>query len=94
MSIVTNLTVFFLQIRTESRTEKRSNPKTQWLRALTDGENQMLLDAGQKAYGAIQCPDCRMVYHLKDPGDELLHTKVHESVQDALKFVVCIHTFA
>ena len=48
----------------------------------------MILDAGQKDYGAVQCPECMMVYHVKDPEDELLHAGIHESVQDALKYSV------
>ena len=58
------------------------------MRARQEGENQMILDAGQKDYGAVQCPECMMVYHVKDPEDELLHAGIHESVQDALKYSV------
>jgi N-acetyltransferase len=64
------------------------NPKTQWLRALNDGDNQLILDAGQKKYGAIQCQECLMVYHVKDPEDELIHAGIHEIVNDTLKFTV------
>nr|CAH0104528.1 unnamed protein product [Daphnia galeata] len=70
----------------ENRVAKQVNPKSQWIRALNDGENQMILDAGQKKYGAIQCPECLMVYHVKDPEDELLHAGIHGIVNDTLKF--------
>ncbi len=72
----------------ENRVAKQVNPKSQWIRALNDGENQMILDAGQKKYGAIQCPECLMVYHVKDPEDELLHAGIHGIVNDTLKFSV------
>lgn len=48
------------------------------------------MDAGQKAFGAIQCPECQLVYHVKEPEDELLHVKFHESFQDVLKFSVSL----
>lgn len=63
------------------------------MRALNDGENQMILDAGQKKYGAIQCSECLMVYHVKDPEDELIHAGMHEIVNDTLKFPVRICIF-
>lgn len=76
--------------RTENRFVKKVNPKSQWMRALNDGEHQMLLDAGQKKYGAVQCSECLMVYHVKDPEDELIHAKMHDIVNDTLKFSVRI----
>lgn len=60
--------------------------KSQWQRARKEGENQMIMDAGQKTFGAIQCKECQLVYHAKEPEDELLHVKFHESFQDVLKF--------
>ena len=67
---------------------KTTNVKSQWMRARNDGENQRILDAGQKAYGAVQCPECMLVYHIKEPEDELLHAKIHDSLKDTLKFTV------
>ena len=62
--------------------------KNQWLKAKHGGDTQMILDAGQKAYGATVCLECGMVYHLKDPEDELLHNKIHDSIKDILRFPV------
>lgn len=50
-------------------------------------EKQMLLDAGQKRFGIIQCPDCGFVYHLADPMDEEMHLNYHEA-RHILKFNV------
>lgn len=58
----------------------------QWLKARADGDGQRILDAGQKAYGAVQCPECSLVYHVKEPEDELLHAKIHDSTLNTLKF--------
>ena len=69
---------------------KKTSLKSQWIRARNDGQNQMMLDAGQKAFGAVQCPECMLVYHVKEPEDELLHTKIHDSLKDNLKFMVHI----
>lgn len=67
---------------------KKANLKSQWIRARNDGQHQTILDAGQKAFGAVQCPDCMLVYHVKEPEDELLHSRFHDSLRDNLKFTV------
>lgn len=72
----------------ESPTSKKPSQKSTWIKAKHDGESQMILDAGQKEYGTRQCPECSMVYHLKDPEDELLHQKIHDSLKDSLRFLV------
>jgi len=64
----------------------KNNLKLQWERARKEGENQRIMDAGQKAFGATQCKECMLVYHIKEPEDELLHVKIHESFKDMLKF--------
>lgn len=68
---------------------RKMNVKAQWVRALKDGGNQRILDAGQKKFGAVQCPECMVVYHVKDPEDELIHVGLHQVVNDTLKFAVC-----
>lgn len=42
-------------------------------------KDQLLLDAGQKRFGATQCPVCKIVYHMGDPNDELMHMNYHEA---------------
>ncbi|CAL1682848.1 unnamed protein product [Lasius platythorax] len=48
-------------------------------------EDQYQLDAGQKAFGATQCPECNIVYQLGNPEDENAHLNYHNSVR-TLKF--------
>ncbi|XP_044265148.1 N-acetyltransferase ESCO2 [Tribolium madens] len=42
-------------------------------------KDQMLLDAGQKRWGATQCPECKIIYHMGDPGDEIMHLNYHNA---------------
>ncbi|KAG7212865.1 hypothetical protein KM043_002218 [Ampulex compressa] len=48
-------------------------------------ENQYQLDAGQKRFGATQCPECNVVYELGVPEDENAHLNYHNSTK-ILKF--------
>jgi len=50
-------------------------------------ENQYQLDAGQKRFGATQCPECNVVYQVGDAEDENAHLNYHNSVR-TLKFHV------
>ncbi|GFO44190.1 N-acetyltransferase esco1 [Plakobranchus ocellatus] len=47
---------------------------------------QMILDAGQKKFGATQCSVCGMVYCHADPEDEAAHSKFHRRLLNALKY--------
>ena len=46
----------------------------------------MIIDAGQKKFGAQQCKLCGMVYSSSDPGDNKQHNYYHQRFTDALKF--------
>lgn len=52
--------------------------------------DQMILDAGQKRFGLIQCSECEFLYHVGDANDEILHLNYHRS-RNIFKFSVCIH---
>ncbi|VEN47302.1 unnamed protein product [Callosobruchus maculatus] len=43
-------------------------------------KDQMILDAGQKRFGVVQCPECLFLYHLGDPSDEIIHTNYHQAI--------------
>ncbi|XP_060586425.1 N-acetyltransferase ESCO1-like [Ruditapes philippinarum] len=51
-----------------------------------DSKEQMIIDAGQKKFGATQCEVCGMVYTMCEPADEGMHVKFHQSLLNALKF--------
>ncbi|XP_065079477.1 N-acetyltransferase eco [Ochlerotatus camptorhynchus] len=44
------------------------------------GSNQYQIDAGQKEYGAQQCPECGLVYSVHEPEEELIHENYHSSL--------------
>lgn len=52
-------------------------------------KDQMLLDAGQKRWGATQCSECKFIYHMGDPGDEVLHSNYH-SATHIFRFTVSL----
>ncbi|XP_029673229.1 N-acetyltransferase ESCO1 [Formica exsecta] len=66
---------------------KSSKKNLQWQLSTKGGgaENQYQLDAGQKCFGATQCPECNVVYQLGNPEDENAHLNYHNSVR-TLKF--------
>ncbi|KAF9807329.1 hypothetical protein SFRURICE_007044 [Spodoptera frugiperda] len=49
------------------------------------GEDQYVIDAGQKKFGATQCTECGTIYQIGDPQDEHDHL-VHHNATDVLKF--------
>ncbi|XP_041358485.1 N-acetyltransferase ESCO2-like [Gigantopelta aegis] len=68
------------------RVSTRSSPRLQAVMKEKPGMEQMILDAGQKKFGATQCDICGMVYTHADPTDETTHAKFHQGVISALKF--------
>ncbi|KAJ8710207.1 hypothetical protein PYW07_009573 [Mythimna separata] len=49
------------------------------------GDDQYVIDAGQKKFGATQCSECGAIYQIGDPQDEHDHL-VHHNATDVLKF--------
>lgn len=62
------------------------NKSTFLLKTSASECKQLVIDAGQKKFGAIQCPQCNMVYSCTDPGDVNQHTLHHKKFLNALKF--------
>lgn len=54
------------------------------------GSNQYQIDAGQKEFGATQCPECQLVYTMHEPEEEILHEEFHKSFH-IFKFRVHFH---
>ncbi|XP_065171493.1 N-acetyltransferase ESCO2-like [Atheta coriaria] len=46
----------------------------------TVSDNQLLIDAGQKKFGAIVCHECSFVYESGDASDEMIHRTYHEAI--------------
>ncbi|KAM4688462.1 N-acetyltransferase ESCO1 isoform 2-T4 [Discoglossus pictus] len=52
-----------------------------------DGDKQLIIDAGQKRFGAISCNVCGMLYTASNPEDETQHMFFHNQFISAVKYV-------
>ncbi|XP_026100352.1 N-acetyltransferase ESCO2-like [Carassius auratus] len=67
-------------LKAKERTALRREMKKQ-----TD--NQLIIDAGQKQFGATMCGSCGMLYSTDSPEDNFQHTQFHQRFLDTIKFV-------
>ncbi|NWX17809.1 ESCO2 acetyltransferase, partial [Aegotheles bennettii] len=49
--------------------------------------DQMIIDAGQKHFGAVVCKSCGMIYTAASPEDEAQHIQHHERFLEVLRYV-------
>ncbi|VVC86449.1 unnamed protein product, partial [Leptidea sinapis] len=66
-------------------TSKDSVDKCKKKILLKSGHDQYQIDAGQKKFGATECGECGVIYHIGDPEDEHAHF-IHHNATDVLKF--------
>ncbi|XP_060106789.1 N-acetyltransferase ESCO2 [Heteronotia binoei] len=52
-----------------------------------DLKDQMVIDAGQKHFGATVCKACGMVYSAANPEDETQHVQYHQRFLEGIKYV-------
>ncbi|KAG5328816.1 ESCO1 acetyltransferase, partial [Acromyrmex heyeri] len=78
---------FYFRETSNAKTTKATKRNMQWQISAKGGgaEDQYQLDAGQKRFGATQCPECNVVYQVGDAEDENSHLNYHNSVR-TLKF--------
>ncbi|XP_051909480.1 N-acetyltransferase ESCO2 [Hippocampus zosterae] len=50
-------------------------------------DDQLIIDAGQKQFGATTCGSCGMVYSSDNPEDNFQHEQFHQCLLDSIKFV-------
>lgn len=50
-------------------------------------DDQLVIDAGQKQFGATTCNSCGMLYSTDSPEDNFQHTQFHQRFLDTIKFV-------
>ncbi|XP_020826339.1 N-acetyltransferase ESCO1 isoform X2 [Phascolarctos cinereus] len=55
-----------------------------------DGDKQLIIDAGQKRFGAVSCNICGMLYTASNPEDETQHLLFHNQFISAVKYVVLL----
>ncbi|XP_061668239.1 N-acetyltransferase ESCO2 [Syngnathoides biaculeatus] len=49
--------------------------------------DQLIIDAGQKQFGAASCASCGMVYSADNPEDNFQHEQFHRCLLNSIKFV-------
>ncbi|XP_028997401.1 N-acetyltransferase ESCO2 isoform X2 [Betta splendens] len=49
--------------------------------------DQLIIDAGQKQFGAATCSSCGMVYSTDNPEDNFQHTQFHQRFLESIRFV-------
>ncbi|XP_050735189.1 N-acetyltransferase ESCO2-like isoform X2 [Eriocheir sinensis] len=52
---------------------------------LGKNDTQMMIDAGQKEFGARHCPMCGLLYEVGNPEDEASHIEYHHHMSAALR---------
>lgn len=70
-------------LQTSTSTKERP---ARWRKEKQD-DDQLIIDAGQKQFGATTCSSCGMVYSADNPEDNFQHTQFHQRFLDAIKFV-------
>ncbi|XP_033931980.1 N-acetyltransferase ESCO2 [Pseudochaenichthys georgianus] len=50
-------------------------------------DDQLIIDAGQKQFGATTCSSCGMVYSLDNPEDNFQHNQFHQRFLESIKYV-------
>ncbi|KFP50295.1 N-acetyltransferase ESCO2, partial [Cathartes aura] len=67
-----------------SHTSQKSKKAKELCKRSSD---QMIIDAGQKHFGAIVCKSCGMIYTAASPEDEAQHIQHHERFLEGLRYV-------
>ncbi|NXW88801.1 ESCO2 acetyltransferase, partial [Alopecoenas beccarii] len=67
-----------------SHTSQKSKKAKELSRSSRD---QMIIDAGQKHFGAVVCKSCGMIYTAGSPEDEAQHIQHHERFLEGLRYV-------
>ncbi|XP_008517516.1 N-acetyltransferase ESCO2 isoform X4 [Equus przewalskii] len=68
------------QINTQKSTNTRDTNK--------ETKDQLIIDAGQKHFGATMCKSCGMIYTASNPEDEMQHLQHHHRFLEGIKYTV------
>ncbi|KAM7143122.1 N-acetyltransferase ESCO2 isoform 2-T2 [Molossus nigricans] len=69
---------FLKQINTQKSINTRDTNK--------ETKDQLIIDAGQKHFGATMCKSCGMIYTASNPEDELQHVQHHHRFLEGIKY--------
>ena len=75
---------YTLKDKDETKKIKKNN-NWQLSKKYGNSHDQYQLDAGQKIFGAVQCEECKIIYHAGDADDENAHLNYHNN-HKVLKF--------
>uniref|UniRef100_A0A2K6FZ28 Establishment of sister chromatid cohesion N-acetyltransferase 2 n=1 Tax=Propithecus coquereli TaxID=379532 RepID=A0A2K6FZ28_PROCO len=67
------------QTNTQKNTNARDTNK--------ESKDQLVIDAGQKHFGATMCKSCGMIYAASSPEDEMQHVQHHHRFLEGIKYV-------
>ncbi|XP_038622535.1 N-acetyltransferase ESCO1 isoform X2 [Tachyglossus aculeatus] len=79
-----------LTIKSGSLSEIKLPKDLKLKEAEKDDDKQLIIDAGQKRFGAISCAVCGMLYTASNPEDETQHLLFHNQFISAVKYVVLL----
>ncbi|XP_059212437.1 N-acetyltransferase ESCO2 [Centropristis striata] len=72
---------------TSLQTTPAAKERTLRRRKEKQDDDQLIIDAGQKQFGATTCSSCGMVYSADNPEDNFQHTQFHQRFLESIKFV-------
>nr|XP_015198870.1 PREDICTED: N-acetyltransferase ESCO2 isoform X1 [Lepisosteus oculatus]XP_015198876.1 PREDICTED: N-acetyltransferase ESCO2 isoform X1 [Lepisosteus oculatus] len=67
-----------------AKLQRNTKRKKELEKSSTD---QLIIDAGQKQFGATTCKSCGMIYSADSLEDDFQHTQFHQRFLDSIKFV-------
>ncbi|XP_041716531.1 N-acetyltransferase ESCO2 [Coregonus clupeaformis] len=70
-----------------SAAKERSARKKRETNKQAEADDQLIIDAGQKQFGATVCGSCGMIYSADSLEDNFQHTQFHQRFLDSIKFV-------
>jgi len=73
------------QLRSQEHLNKRVYKRKDKKRP--QGDDQLIIDAGQKQFGATTCSFCGMIYSVDSSEDNFQHTLFHQKLMESIKFV-------
>uniref|UniRef100_A0A4W5R4V1 Establishment of sister chromatid cohesion N-acetyltransferase 2 n=1 Tax=Hucho hucho TaxID=62062 RepID=A0A4W5R4V1_9TELE len=70
-----------------SAAKERRTRKKREMNKQAEADDQLIIDAGQKQFGATTCGSCGMIYSADSLEDNFQHTQFHKCFLDSIKFV-------
>uniref|UniRef100_H0WAG7 Establishment of sister chromatid cohesion N-acetyltransferase 2 n=1 Tax=Cavia porcellus TaxID=10141 RepID=H0WAG7_CAVPO len=72
----------YMNFSKQTNTQKTVNARD----ANKETKDQLIIDAGQKYFGATMCKSCGMIYSASNPEDEIQHIQYHHRFLEGIKY--------